>query len=1189
MRQQVEAGDEKPVGERVVRALDAVANSSPHAGVTVQIGNYRDDANRGIAAEQQLRRAVKRRCTRLGQPGGRHHARQSITKPSGIEVRIFAGMGRQRSARCSILFTNQVESRTSGVPAPALHEVRRERLLESLHRHRARPLILLVAAAGFGKSTLAATYARDSGGAVAWVTVRPADRDTRRLFERLADALDAGFGEPGSVPELRRGLQDGAEGVGLARLLLDDLAQAPSGFIIVLDDFHLLGESEDVVNSIDALIRELPEAGQIIITARDAPALSMTRLVVDGAVFPLGTEDLRFSPDEARALRKKIRDASTDDSQREVADAQRKVTDSQREVDDSQRKEREAEEDRRDEQAEGWVAGILLGGAPRTLNIGGGSLLGSYVEREVLSRLSPTEQGWLEMLSVLDVITQQAAERLLGVANWPSRLLALTERCPFLVAGQDGSYRLHGLVRETVLNRLRRSPDDRATHAWTVARELAEEAADPVAVVRACQELGQIDGAAQLVLRAASEALQTGRWPAVLVTLELLPEPIRRAHPELSLIEARACLNTGQPARAHEAAEAALQHGGRSGDVVVQVGAIIELAIVSIMSDIQAAEDWLAAADHLLRHTHLPIERHRLLEGRSLGVQGVCAQMRGDNALAREHFENGERLLALLGPSRDLALFQQNFGSFCNRTGDYVRAQAALASAASHWRLVGDRNGLATTQTILGDLHLRLGSLDSAGTALNDALLASRSVGALRMETFATVSLAQWHRANGRLTEAVAAFDEGARLSEQIVERELFAEALIGRAEVALLLNDLPTARDSLARAQAEAQRIGSSSIQAAVDRALGRLHLVDTAFARATSHLEAARDRGFEGWGADQRAETLYWLGTSYLVLGRAQQAVLCLEQAIATAQEISCPALLAGSAAEDPRLLQHGRQMGVSSAFLGEVERQSATRIPWTGVSAPPVSILVHNDLPRLEVQLFGSFALHRNGQLIANASRKVDRIGELAAVLILNPKGMHDEAIAELMFPEMKPERGLHNLQMAASSLRKLLGSKAAVRYGAGTYQLSPQLEIVADVRDFDSALARARGTTGESLVQFLSKVLELYRGPLLPDAAWEWLEPVRLDYRARFVSAAVQLADVVAPIDSARSDALAERVLGEAPETDVAYERLIQNARQRRDRDAVRRLIKRYVKASVQHGFALSPYFTDEGGGPTRAAH
>jgi ATP/maltotriose-dependent transcriptional regulator MalT len=634
-----------------------------------------------------------------------------------------------------------------------------------LHKHRTRPLILLVAAAGFGKSTLAATYARDSGAAVAWLTLQPADRDSRRLFARLADALDAGFGEPDSVPTLRRGLVEGAEGVGLARLLLEDLHQAPAGFIVVLDDFHVVGEVDDVVNAVDALIRDLPEAGQIVITARDAPALSMTRLVVEGAVFPLGTEDLRFSPDESHALREAIGgDAS------------------------------------RDEQAEGWVAGILLGGAPRQLGVGGGSLLGAYVEREVLARLAPNERAWLEMLSVFDPITPHAAERMLGPGNWAFRLFSLTERCPFLVAGQDGTYRLHGLVRETVLNRLRRSTDERSTHAWTVARELAEEASDAVGVVRACQELGQIDGAVELVRRAAAEAVQTGRWPAALVTLELLPDAVRRQHPDLSLTEARALWLTGHPERAHEAAEAALQYGGRSGDVSVQVAALVELAFVTFGSDMPAAEDWLSAADHLLRHSELPPDTRNLLEGRALGVSGICAQIRGDIPRARKCFEDGERLLNLLGPCRDLSLVQQNFGTFCTRTGDYTTAQEMLASAASHWRLMGDRHGLAVTQTILGDLHLRLGNLDAAGAALNDALSAARSVGAERMEAYATVNLGQWHRANGRLNEAVTAFDEGIRQAEEIVERELLASALVWRAEAALLCSDMATARQLLAR-----------------------------------------------------------------------------------------------------------------------------------------------------------------------------------------------------------------------------------------------------------------------------------------------------------------------------------------------------------------------------------------------------
>ena len=1022
-----------------------------------------------------------------------------------------------------------------------------------LHKHRTRPLILLVAAAGFGKSTLAATYARDSGAAVAWLTLQSADRDSRRLFARLADALDAGFGEPDSVPNLRRGLAEGAEGVGLARLLLDDLLQAPAGFIIVLDDFHVVGEVEDVVNAVDALIRDLPEAGQIVITARDAPALSMTRLVVEGAVFPLGTEDLRFSPDESRALREAIGgDAS------------------------------------RDEQAEGWVAGILLGGAPRQLGVGGGSLLGAYVEREVLARLAPTEQAWLEMLSVFDTITPHAAERMFGPGNWAFRLFSLTERCPFLVAGQDGTYRLHGLVRETVLNRLRRGPDERCTHAWTVARELAEEASDAVGVVRACQELGQIDGAVELVRRAAAEAVQTGRWPAVLVTLELLPEAVRRLHPDLSLTEARALWLTGHPERAHEAAEAALQYGGRTGDVSVQIAALVELAFVTFGSDMPAAEDWLSAAEHLLRHSELPAQARNLLEGRALGVRGICAQIRGDILRAREYFEDGERLLRLLGPCRDLSLIQQNFGTFCTRTGDYATAQTMLASAASHWRLMGDRHGLAVTQTVLGDLHLRLGNLDAAGAALNDALGAARSVGAQRMEAYATVNLGQWHRANGRLNEAVTAFDEGIRQAEEIVERELLADALVWRAEAGLLCSDMGTVRQLLARAQAEAQRIGSSATQASVDRALGRMHLVDGAAARAVHHLEAALERVADTSGADQRTETLYWAGTAYLTLGRAQQATSYFEEAAAIAQQASLPALIAGPAAEDPRLLQHGREIGLNPVFLAEVERLSATRRPWTGVSPAPVTVLVANELPRIEAQLFGSFVLHRDGQLATKGSRKVDRARELAALLILNPKGLSDETIAERMFPDMPRESALHNLQMAAYSLRKDLGSKAAVRYGARSYQLNPQLELVADVHEFDAALSRARGAIGEKLIQALSRAVDLYRGPLIADAAWEWLEPVRLDYQSRFVSAALQLADALAASDTVRSDGLAEAVLAVAPDTDMAYERLLQNARQRRDLNAVRRVAKRFEQAALQFGFKAHPYLGDEGGSGNRAA-
>jgi len=77
----------------------------------------------------------------------------------------------------------------------------------------------------------------------------------------------------------------------------------------------------------------------------------------------------------------------------------------------------------------------------------------------------------------------------------------------------------------------------------------------------------------------------------------------------------------------------------------------------------------------------------------------------------------------------------------------------------------------------------------------------------------------------------------------------------------------------------------------------------------------------------------------------------------------------------------------------------------------------------------------------------------------------------------------------------------------------------------------------------------------------------------------VEAVLLLADVFVSSDVGRSDALAEEALSVAPETELAYERLLQNARQRGDQIAARRILKRYEHAAAQFAFAVNPYVAD----------
>ena len=283
-----------------------------------------------------------------------------------------------------------------------------------LERNRRRRLILLLAPAGFGKSTLAATYARETGATIVWLALRVGDEDSRRLFNRLRQAFVAAFGRD-VVPALSEGLDEGADGPGLARLLLVDVAQVPAteSFVLVLDDYQVVHEAEEVHQAIDLLLNGLPDVGQVVIATREPPPLSVHGLVVDERVLVLGAEDLRFTPEETVFLRQQLGGDPSNDSR-----------------------------------AEGWVAGILLGGAPRQLGAADGSLVDTYVQREVLAPLSADARRWLETLALIDTITPERAARLLGPGPWPARLAALADRCPFLVPDHKASYRLHALVRE---------------------------------------------------------------------------------------------------------------------------------------------------------------------------------------------------------------------------------------------------------------------------------------------------------------------------------------------------------------------------------------------------------------------------------------------------------------------------------------------------------------------------------------------------------------------------------------------------------------------------------------------------------------------------------------------------------------------------------------------------------------------
>src|SRR5262249_44242668 len=190
-------------------------------------------------------------------------------------------------------------------PSPDAAALDRPLLLELLERHAGRPLTLLTADAGWGKTTLAAAFARSRHRPVVWYGLLPSDGDVRVFGRHLhegfrADAPRFGATFARLVEETKPGPR-GAELLGeVCAQSLAELKGPPR--LLVIDDLHVACANTDLVTFLDALLRLLPVQVRMLATSRTPPPLALERMRVRAELFELDAERLRLTRDEMRTL-----------------------------------------------------------------------------------------------------------------------------------------------------------------------------------------------------------------------------------------------------------------------------------------------------------------------------------------------------------------------------------------------------------------------------------------------------------------------------------------------------------------------------------------------------------------------------------------------------------------------------------------------------------------------------------------------------------------------------------------------------------------------------------------------------------------------------------------------------------------------------------------------------------------------
>ena len=393
--------------------------------------------------------------------------------------------------------------------------IERPRLTRLLDQSSAR-VILLVAPAGYGKTTLARQWIRTRPHA--WLQATPASADVAQLAVRIATVVSglAGGDERSVVEFLGRTNRVVDEIATLASLQTELLSDWPTDAWLVIDEYEWLGSSPSSEQYIRLLIDESDL--KLLITGRIRPQWATARGRVYGDFAVVDRHLLRMDDEEARRLLSHV-DRHTADSL--VANAA------------------------------GWpaVLGLAASGPIGQVTSLVPETLYEYLADELFSKSSHAAQAALPKLALSPRISIDVAKAVCG----SSATEVLTEASEAgYFAGSLDEPSLHPLLRHFLLNKLDLSAADVVSSARTLTDLFIqqEEWDDAFYVIR---NAPNTDALLDLIEAGHEELLRTGRT----ITLSEWLEAARAAPahtPLVGVLEAELAGREGEAARAERIA-----------------------------------------------------------------------------------------------------------------------------------------------------------------------------------------------------------------------------------------------------------------------------------------------------------------------------------------------------------------------------------------------------------------------------------------------------------------------------------------------------------------------------------------------------------------------------------------------------------------------------------------------------------
>jgi LuxR family maltose regulon positive regulatory protein len=636
-----------------------------------------------------------------------------------------------------------------------------------------RPLTLIAAPAGFGKTTLVSQWLhaveqdRAPGAAVApppvaWLALDDDDNDLGRFFTYLLASLRTVGGPDLGDPVLA--LLQAPQPPPL-RSILDTLAHELISrlppCVLVLDDYHVI-RSQPIHEAVTFLLDHV-SALRWVITTRADPPLPLARLRARQQLLEIRSADLRFLEVETAQLLNEVMQLTL--PVESVQELQAKT--------------------------EGWIAGLQLAGlalqnSPDRAGfthefLGSHRYVADYLADEVLHQLSEQTQFFLMQTAILDRMCAELCDALIdpASADGPAQLrLEALERANLFLIPLDGErrwYRYHQLFADLLRQRLqRRHPQlgvelHRRAASWFAHHGLVDEA---IRHALAGQDFAQ---AADLIERHNEACWMQGRFAILRQWLSALPMPILQQRPRLLLALVWTHVLTDAPAATIaeliQQTETAIAQAGSSQHQTPAATGELQGVLATIRAVYQSKQEdtagVIAYAQQALADLPVQVGNWRSI---ALMALGFAYAMSGAARTAQQTLTQAVELCQQLGNQYSALVATMSLARTHLVQGQLQRAAALYTQGLAQ----ATRQGMAQLP-VTAQAHIHLGRLNHEWNALATAAeQAQRGVQLLHgqggswLEFDGYLLLAQVRHAQGQRAAALTALHQATQIAQQL-------------------------------------------------------------------------------------------------------------------------------------------------------------------------------------------------------------------------------------------------------------------------------------------------------------------------------------------------------------------------------------------------------------------------------------